>query len=275
MPEPHSYAPWAGHKTMRDKMPESYSDEDLPKIDSHEKFHFQCGPDQPCFNRCCADLTLPLTPYDVLRLRRGLGITSAGFLDTFTILRSWPDTGFPMPLLRMIEGPEMPCPFVTPAGCAVYRDRPGACRSWPLGRGAKIGREGVEETFYMVREDYCQGFSGKPEWTPGQWLENQGIGSYNKFNDRYMRLMAMVAAAGHPLDGRLGKMALLCFFQLDQFRGLIRKMSIFSRVELDEAMKARIMEDDLEGDEDCLNFALDWMELVIFGNAANLKRKDP
>lgn len=68
----------------------------LPELKPGETFCFDCNPDVPCFNRCCAELTLPLTPYDVLRLRRNLGLGSE-FLATFTTLRSFPDTGFPCP----------------------------------------------------------------------------------------------------------------------------------------------------------------------------------
>ena len=48
----------------------------LPELKPDETFCFDCNPDVPCFNRCCAELTLPLTPYDVLRLRRNLGLGS-------------------------------------------------------------------------------------------------------------------------------------------------------------------------------------------------------
>ena len=75
----------------------------LPELKPDETFCFDCNPDVPCFNRCCAELTLPLTPYDVLRLRRNLGIGSEEFLGTFTTMRSFPDTGFPLPMLRMLD----------------------------------------------------------------------------------------------------------------------------------------------------------------------------
>ena len=58
----------------------------LPELKPDETFCFDCNPDVPCFNRCCAELTLPLTPYDVLRLRRNLGIGSEEFLGTFTTM---------------------------------------------------------------------------------------------------------------------------------------------------------------------------------------------
>ncbi|MDO5483309.1 MAG: YkgJ family cysteine cluster protein [Desulfovibrionaceae bacterium] len=247
--------------------------ENLPELAPGETFCFDCGPEVPCFNRCCAELTLPLTPYDVLRLRRQLGMGGEEFLQAFTKMRSFPDTGFPLPLLRMLEGPGEPCPFVSPAGCSVYEDRPGACRCYPLGRGTKLDEKGVNERFFVVREPHCHGFDRGTTRSPQEWFENQGLAPYNQANDRYMRLMALVRATGKPLESRLATMCVLCFYQLDKFRELVSNMRIFDRVEVDDARKAAIMEDSLNGDTAALDFALDWMELVIFGTSQGLKRK--
>ena len=248
--------------------------ESLPEIGPDETFVFDCGPHMPCFNRCCAELTLPLTPYDVLRLRRQLGMSGEDFLGTFANLRTFPDTGFPLPLLRMLESPDAPCPFVTPAGCSVYEDRPGACRCYPLGRGTRMGADGVAERFFLVREEHCRGFDRGTARTPAQWFAHEGLKPYNAFNDRYMRLMAMVRATERQLEPRLATTAVLCLYQLDRFRELIETMRIFLRVEVPEELQARIMEDSLAGDEAALGFALDWMELVIFGTSPHLKRRD-
>jgi Fe-S-cluster containining protein len=250
--------------------------ESLPELKADQTFCFDCNPDVPCFNRCCADLTLPLTPYDVLRLRRQLGMSGEDFLQRFTSMRSFPDTGFPLPMLRMLQMPGDPCPFVGPAGCMVYEDRPGACRCYPLGRGASIGRDAagqntVLERFFLVREEHCRGFDQGTARTPAQWFADQQVDVYNASNDRYMRLMTMVRASGRPLEARLATTAVLCLFQLDKFRELIANMRIFERVEVDDARKAAVM--DAKADEAALDFALDWMELVIFSKSERLSKK--
>ena len=247
--------------------------ESLPELEPGATFCFDCHPQVPCFNQCCAELTLPLTPYDVLRLCRNLGaMPGDAFLAEYTVMRSWPDTGFPLPMLRMLQGPGEPCPFVTPAGCAVYEDRPAACRYYPLGRGTKMGEKGVVERFFVVREDHCRGFDSGTTRTAQQWLCNEGLEAYNAANDRYMRLMALVRATGQPLDKRLSGMSTLCLFQLDKFRELIVRMRLFERVDADAERQKRILEDSLAGDEAALDFALDWLELVIFGHCPHLKR---
>jgi Fe-S-cluster containining protein len=245
----------------------------LPEIRADETFRFDCNPGVPCFNRCCAELTLSLTPYDTLRLRRRLAMSGGDFLRRFTTVRSFPNTGFPLPMLRMLDGPGAPCPFVSPAGCTVYEDRPGACRCYPLGRGASLGRDGVAERFFLVREGHCRGFDKGRMLSPAQWFADQQVAAYNAANDRYMRLMAMVRATGKPLETPLAAMAVLCLFQLDKFRELIEKMRVFERVEMDGPRRAAVMDTSLAGDEAALDFALDWMELVIFDKSEGLVRK--
>ncbi|MDR2573931.1 MAG: YkgJ family cysteine cluster protein [Desulfovibrio sp.] len=247
--------------------------ESLPELGADETFCFDCTPDVPCFNRCCAELTLPLTPYDVLRLRYQLGMSGEDFLRAFATMRSFPDTDFPLPMLRMLDGPGEPCPFVSPAGCMVYEDRPGACRCYPLGRGASMGRDGVVERFFLVREEHCKGFDKGRERIPAQWFADQHVAVYNAANDRYMRLMTMVRATGKPMEARFVSMAEICLFQLEKFRELIEKMRIFERVEMDKPRQAAIMDTSLAGDEAALHFALDWMELIIFNKSETLCKK--
>lgn len=240
----------------------------LPVLEEGQTFCFECNPDVACFGRCCRQLTLPLTPYDVLRLRRALGMTSADFLTTLTTMRTIPDSGLPIPMLKMCGGPEETCPFLTPTGCQVYDDRPGACRSYPIGRGTRPSPNGVYETHYLVQEDHCRGFDAGRDWTAQEWFEREGLTPYNNANDRYMRLGAMIAASGRPLEDRLATMCILCCYQLDRFRELVDRMRIFERVRVDPARQAAVRDHD----EDALEFGLDWMELVIFGTCDGLEK---
>lgn len=254
-----------------EEMPELPTD--LPAMEPDETFQFACGPDSPCFNRCCAQLSLPLTPYDVVRLVHNLELPSQEFLQIFAGLKSDPETGFPMFHLRMIESPDAPCPFVTPAGCSVYDDRPGACRSYPLGRGARIGRNGICERFFMVREEHCQGFGCGNTYAPSQWFADQGMESYNHFNDRYMRLLSLVKASGKPIGGNLYSMAFLSLWQMDKFLDFIKKMKVLDQVKGIAAENDSLLENTLQGNSARLNFGLDWLELIIFGKAEFLQRK--
>ena len=45
---------------------------------------FRCHKDIDCFNTCCKNIDNMLTPFDILRLKKRLGITSAEFLRQYT-----------------------------------------------------------------------------------------------------------------------------------------------------------------------------------------------
>jgi len=249
---------------------ESFLDS-LPELQAGESFLFACNERVPCFNRCCSELTMPLAPYDVLRLRCNLGIDSDRFIKQFTTVQLYPDTGFPLPLLKMLDGPDELCPFVTPAGCSVYEDRSAACRTYPLGRGTKPGPDGtVSERFFLVREDHCCGFDAGRRWNAREWLADQGLEPYNRSNDRYMQLMAKVKATGQPISERMATMCLLAFFQLDRFKDFMASMGLLDKVEISDERRRVVLEDE----EARLDFAFDWIELVLFGNAAGLKKKE-
>ena len=50
-------------------------------------------------------------------------------------------------------------------------------------------------------------------------------------------------------------------------------MRVFSHVSITEERKAAILENNQKGDEAALDFGLDWMELVIFGQSEGLAKK--
>ncbi len=207
-----------------------------------------------------------------MRLRRHLSMDSSTFLNTYTTMQTLPETGFTLCTLTMNKEPGEPCPFVSPAGCMVYENRPSACRSYPLGRGTRMGPDGVVERYFLVREDHCHGFDEGPERTPVSWFEDQGLPVYNAANDRYMRLMSLVSASGKPLDERMRSMARMALYYGDEFRVMIEKMRILGRLDMPEERKELICRDDAEGDAACLDFAFDWMELILFGTCETLKR---
>ena len=98
------------------------------------KFSFACHPGVPCFTQCCSDLNLALTPYDVLRLKNGLGISSGEFLDRYTADDVKHNCGLPVLMFRMNTDSKRTCQLLGSGGCTVYEDRPGACRLYPVAR---------------------------------------------------------------------------------------------------------------------------------------------
>lgn len=245
-------------------------DVNLPCLKPDERFCFGCGPEHPCFNRCCAQLNLPLTPYDVLLLSQETGLGARDFLKTYTLASREDPTGIPFFYLRMIESPDAPCPFVTPAGCAVYDSRPGACRAYPLGRGTRMSETGVSERFFLVREEHCLGFGTGIQRTPAEWFADQGLERHDYFNDRFMRLQTMIRASGRPLDGKLQGMAILSLWHMDEFDNFIKRVNLAERIQGPLMENFLAATPDLAG-EARLDLGFGWLELVIFGQADGLQ----
>ncbi len=246
----------------------------LPEIVPGEQFFFSCGPQVPCFNACCAELNLPLTPYDVLRLTRNLNMSSDQFFEEFIEAGPSEDTGFPRLRLLMEDIPGKPCPFVAKQGCSVYPDRPSACRTYPLGRACRPDGAGrLREQYFLVREEHCRGFEQHASFTTATWLSDQGLVPYHQANDRYMLLLVRYKekADGALLSGRLATMALLCLYQQDRFADLIRATNLLDQIRPltpeAEVRQARVLDDP----EARLDFALDWIELVVLGHNAALE----
>jgi len=243
----------------------------LPELPPGESFQFACHPGVPCFNACCSDLSLMLTPYDVLRLRKALGLSSREFVARLALVAQAPDTGFPMLKLRMrddIAG--LPCPFVTVQGCSVYGHRPGACRTYPLGRATKTNEAAeVVEQFFVVREPHCRGFEQDAAWTSGDWLKDQDLTTYNRFNDRYMLLLAEAKNRGARLSPKQTHLVFLATYNLDAFKEFLVQMGALTRLDLTPDQESAILDDE----EARLAFATDWLELMLFGLERNVRKK--
>ena len=225
-----------------------------------DTFQFACHPDVICFNRCCADLTLLLTPFDILELKNHLGLSSDRFLDEYTEVFPPTETdAFPRVQLKMTDRPGKPCPFVSEKGCTVYPARPGACRIYPLGRGSAKGNR---ELFFLVKEDHCQGFSEDRKWTVSAWMADQGLKEHNRLNDLWMEIITSRESLG-PSDyaDRKMQMFFMASYNLDRFRAFIFESPFLTRFEVDpdtvEAMRGE--------DKALLEFAFKWLRFALFG----------
>jgi Fe-S-cluster containining protein len=231
-----------------------------------EGFQFACHPSVACFNVCCRDLHLVLTPYDVLRLKRALGLESGRFLEEYTIPEADPHWGIPVVKMRMLDREDRPCPFVRPEGCSVYPDRPAACRTYPLGRAARqaLGSEGPqkEERYFLVREPHCLGFQENKRWSLAGWLSDQGLAEYNAWTDRWMAFLSRYRpGAGRDLLDAHWKMFYMACYSLDRFREFVFGTRLLLLVDVPDERVQRMR----TSDEELLSFALDWLGFSVFG----------
>jgi hypothetical protein len=235
----------------------------LTPISSQDTFGFNCSADVPCFNECCRDLNQFLTPYDILRLKNHLSLTSGEFLNQYASQHIGPETGLPIVTLKPKAGEGLICPFVSAAGCRVYKNRPSSCRTYPLVRGLSRSRETGEitERFMILQEPHCLGFREKSRHTVRQWMDGQEISLYNKINDQLMEIIRLKSQlAPGPLDLKSRHMFYLALYDLDNFRSQIKKNDLLDEFNINSKTLEKAMGDEVV----LLELSMQWVKKVLF-----------
>jgi len=219
------------------------------RLQLFDSFAFSCNKDLTCFNTCCGNKHLPLTPFDVLRLKCALNMHSDDFLTGYTVYQLDPISGFPIISLKMRDDSKALCPFVTPEGCSVYHDRPTACRLYPLGWAA--GRSGSqarwEGFFFMLDTPNCLGIEEKKIWTIAEWRDNQGLLPYIKMNDSMLDVVLHSRRdRKRPLDERQLQKVMVACYNPDVFREFVFNTRFLELYEIDEKTRLKIRDDETE-----------------------------
>ncbi len=246
---------------------------EYPRLKPDSVFRFDCHHGVACFNRCCGDVNIFLTPYDIIRLKNNLGITSDEFLDRYTITPFSKDSKFPVVLLRMEDDDRKSCPFNRPEGCSVYADRPWACRMYPLGVASPgEGAEAIEEEFYfLLQESVCRGFDEKKEWTIADYKRAQGVDEYDRNGEMFKHLTThRYFGEGKMLSPEKMDMFYTVCYDIDNFRRFLFGSTFFSKFEVDDATREKIKEDDVE----LLKFGYRWLRFALFGEKTMSVRSD-
>jgi uncharacterized protein len=222
--------------------------DDMAPVSPETTFNFRCIPSISCFNECCRDLNQFLTPYDILRMKTNLDMTSTDFLSRYCQFHTGPESGLPIVTLKPGNDGSLRCPFVTPEGCRIYDDRPSSCRMYPLARAISRNREtGVISEYYMLmKEPHCRGFEQESTQTVKEWILRQGLETYNSLNDM---MMGVISLKNSLLPGRLplsiSHLFHLVCYDLDNFRPHLFKKGILDRSTLDPEMMESAKSDNV------------------------------
>lgn len=235
--------------------------ENSSRLGPDTKFSFRCGPDRDCFNRCCSDVAILLSPYDVLRLKNALHMDSSEFLEKYTLPMRSQEKRVPAVFLRMQEGTRE-CPFVAEAGCQVYAHRPWACRMYPLGMAEPKGPQAAAQRFYfLVKEQLCHGHGAGQEQSVREWIDRQQLDTYDQMQALYLQLMS------HPgwenpenLTEQKLAMFYMALYDLDRFRRFISETRFLELFEVEETRISAIAQDD----EELLELAFEWLAFSLF-----------
>jgi Fe-S-cluster containining protein len=197
-------------------------------IKPEDSFAFSCHKGVSCFTECCRMLELALSPYDVLRLRHATGKTSTELLGQYIIMEQEPGEPFPRFYLTMVDDGRASCVFVSKDGCTVYRDRPAACRTYPLGRAVQKNTDGsVSEHFIIIQENHCRGFFEPTVQTPIEYTADQELSRYNHFNDLVAGILQHdIIRKGLIPSKKQIELFTLALYDLDDFRRQVRRGKI-------------------------------------------------
>jgi Fe-S-cluster containining protein len=238
---------------------------DFDRLGPDDEFTFGCHPGVSCFNCCCSDVNIFLSPYDVLRLKKRLGITSGEFLDRYTLIPVQKEMRTPVVILRMNDDEAKTCPFVGTEGCTVYSDRPWPCRMYPVGLAAQKdtadGWRG-DRFYFLMEEEGCKGFQEAKKWSVKEWLDDQELDACDEWGEAFKELtLHKFFEDGGILDAKKLNMFFTACYDLDKFRTFVFQTTLLQRFDVDEDF----VEDMRRHDEPLLRFAFLWLRFSLFG----------
>jgi Fe-S-cluster containining protein len=239
-------------------------DNNMIPLSKNDTFLFSCSKKVPCFNECCRDLNQFLTPYDILRLKHRLRLSSSLFLERYTTQQSGPETGLPIITLKTEYSNKLKCPFVTSLGCSVYQDRPSSCRTYPLVRIASRSRKTnkIAEQYFLLKEPHCLGFEQGRTWTIQEWIKDQDVTLYNEMNDMLLEIIGLKnRLIPGPLDIKSRFSFHMALYDIDTFRSHIFEQHILDDWNLDKKTLDTLKNDDVE----LLKLGHRWIKKTLFG----------
>lgn len=234
-----------------------------------ETFEFSCHSGVSCFTKCCKKVDIVLFPYDVIRLKNGLGIDSEEFMRRHSMLVKGENPFFPTVMLKLTEDDEKSCPFLTKSGCSVYNDRPSACRTYPLERAVDRQSEKGKnsEYYFLTNHDYCKGHDEVNPLTVKEWIRNQRIDQYNLMNDLWTEMDTLFRSnpwKGEGSGGPKQQMAFMICYDIDGFRKFVASENLVKKFSITKDQKRRMKQDDGE----LQKIGFEWLKLILTGRSS-------
>ncbi len=234
------------------------------KLSPDSEFKFQCHKGVKCFTQCCRGIKIILTPYDIIRLKNRLQLSSEEFLAIYTEPEMLEKTDLPVVTLKLLDDKDESCAFVRDDGCLLYTDRPTACRYYPLGTAFLSHKDGADddEFYFFIHEPHCLGFEEKKEWTVREWRKDQGVDIHDEINAEWTDLL--VRKRSFPMNIRLTEeskqMFFLTSYNIDKFKKFVFESSFLSRYQFDPETVEKIRNDEIA----LLKFGMKWLKNILF-----------
>lgn len=234
------------------------------RLSLDNRFKFKCHKDVDCFTKCCRGINIVLTPYDIIRLKNRLDLSSEEFLAIYTDPQILEKTDIPVVTLKLLDDERNSCPFVRDVGCLVYEDRPSTCRYYPLGVATLTYKEGADDSgfYFFVNEPHCLGFEEDQAWTVREWRNDQGVDIHDEINAEWTDLV--VHKRSFPPNVKwteqTKKMFFMASYNIDKFKEFVFESSFLKLYKIDSRELEEIKADEIA----LLKFGMRWLKWLLF-----------
>jgi Fe-S-cluster containining protein len=238
----------------------------LPQmIEADHVIQFSCHKGIGCWNACCANIDISLTPYDIIRLKRRLGISSTEFLRDYTVPYEMDKDSIAGVKFRPVENGTA-CRFMKPEGCGVYEDRPTACRYYPVALLSMRRQDEFTDvqSYALVKEDHCKGHEEARRLTIADYRKEQGVEEYDELARGWRQLILKKKSCGPAIGAPSMKSRQLYFmacYDIDTFRDYVESEVFKELFALSEEEWTQI----LSTDEELIQFAFRYLKQILFG----------
>lgn len=250
---------------MSEKFDLPFKSDMVPEmLDLGSRLKFRCHKGVSCFNACCKQADVSLTPYDIIRLKDHLGMTATDFLKAHTVPFQMDKEGLPGVKLRTTD--EGACLLMNDGGCSVYPDRPTACRYYPLGHMSMLatGAKTDQSHYFLIQEEHCKGHQEEQEQSVGEYLKDQETAQYDEMNREWLTLMlkrrSMGPTVGRPPEATL-QMFFMCSYDMDRFRRFVLSENFRNTYKLDDSTYEVLEREDIS----LMQFGVRLMMQAFFG----------
>jgi len=242
------------------------------RLELDDTIKFRCHKDISCWNQCCAHADVSLAPYDIIRMKTHLGISSSEFLKEYTV--PFEIDAHNMPGIKLRTENEGACLFMKAEGCSIYEDRPTACRYYPSGLLSMraLGKSEDERHFLLIKEPHCKGHDEDREITINDYRKEQKVEKFDELNRDWYRIILKKKSTG-PTIGRPSDMSLQLFFMasydVDRFRRFVTSDSFKKMYDISAEEFASFEKDDIT----LMEFGFKLMKQVLFGELTIKERE--
>ncbi len=250
---------------MNDEAPPPASPVVPTAFEGSAALRFRCRKGIACWNACCSNIDIALTPVDVVRLKQRLNLASWEFLREYAVPYEMEKDGIAGVKLKPVEGGTA-CRFMTPEGCSVYEDRPTACRYYPVAL-LSMRRQGEafdRQSYAIVSEPHCLGHAEGVVRSIDEYRAEQGVVPFDEAARGWRQLILKKKSSG-PTIGKPSRRSLELFFMasydIDRFRSFVASDAFSAMFDLPAEELREALTDDMA----LLQFGWRFLAQVLFG----------